>query len=139
MHSKSVRMWAITPVLAVMSTIALSDTVRADPGEQIQSRPLSIIQQDYGQEGADAYWESQATQNGGRAVVPGDRVSVGTAPPVQRNAGWYGRAGGYEGSDRVERAGELGQPVDPELRLLSSQMQTPFGRAGGPSSPVDSN
>jgi hypothetical protein len=122
-----------------MSTIALPDAVRADPGVQIQSRAVSTIEHDYGQEGADVYWESQAAQNGVQAVVPGDRVSVGTAPPVQRNAGWYGRAGGYEGSDRVERTDELGQPGNPELRLLSRQTQTPFGRAGGPPLPTDAN
>ena len=139
MHLERARILAETSVLIVASTVAPLEVVRADPGVQIQSRPLSTIEHDYGQEGADVYWESQAAQKGAQAEVPGDSVSVGTAPPVQRDSGWYGRAGGYEGSDRAERADELGQPVNPELRLLSKQTQTSFGRAGGPSLPADSN
>ena len=50
--------------MAVLSSITLLNAVRADTGAAVHSRPLSAIEHDYGQDGADAYWESQAAQGG---------------------------------------------------------------------------
>lgn len=134
-----VRIFVASSTIAVMSAIAISDAVGADATVPIHTRSLSTMEHDYGQAGADVYWESEAAQTATQETGSANDVAVGAAPPVQRDAGWYGRSGGYEGSDRVERVDELGHSSNADPQSLKAHAQTSYGRAGGLLSPTDSN
>jgi hypothetical protein len=126
----------VASALSVMSSMMLLDGVRADmradTSAAVHSRTLSAIERDYGQEGTEAYWESQAAQSEPQtsAVAPAEEVSVATEPPVQRSTGWFGRAGGFDGSDRVDKLGDQGRSAGGSLPLITEQPEKRYGRAG---------
>ena len=129
------RIVGFSSVVALVSSIAPVAVALAGPTMGVHTRSASTIAHDYGREGQNSYWISHARPG----VVPtaqqasAGSVAVGAAPPIQQDPlGWYGRAGGYAGSVRVERIGEPGHSADAGTSALLAEPENGHGRAGGP-------